>query len=265
MAMGAVSAYLTVLFTGNLWLGLAMGMLAGAIMSLIHVYLSETLKADQIISGIAIWLFSMGFSVFLYRNLENRGSIEGFSPIAIPVLSELPFIGPVLFNQNVLFYIGLLLVVVFSIILFRTSFGLIARGTGENPLAIDIAGHNVSLIRYISVLVSGAMSGLGGAYLPLGVLFRFSENMTGGRGFIAMAIVIFGGWNPWGILGGSLLFAGVDAFQIQMRAGGVDVPYSLLLMAPYVITILVLVAMGTSMKKSKMPKKLCIPYIKGES
>ena len=164
-----------------------------------------------------------------------------------------------------MFYIGLLLVVVFSIILFRTSFGLIARGTGENPLAIDIAGHNVSLIRYISVLISGAMSGLGGAYLPLSVLFRFSENMTGGRGFIALAIVIFGGWNPWGILGGALLFAGVDAFQIQIRAGGVNIPYSLLLMTPYVITILVLVAMGTFMKKSRMPKKLCIPYIKGES
>jgi simple sugar transport system permease protein len=183
----------------------------------------------------------------------------------MPLLSSLPEIGPVLFQQDVLFYIAILLVLVFALIMFRTRFGLIVSATGENPLAVDMAGYNVAKIRYISVLICGAMAGLGGSYLPLAVLHRFSENMTAGRGFMALCIVIFGGWNPWGILAGSLLFAFFDALQLQMRVSGLTVPFPLLLMLPYVITIIVLVGVAGAIRKAAPPNKLAIPYIKGEA
>ena len=263
--MGAISAYLGASITGNLWLGVAIGMLAGAVLSLVHAYLSITLKASQIISGMAIWLFSMGFSAYLYRTVGIIDPIDGFSDIQIPVLSELPIVGPILFQQNVLFYIGIFLVFVFVILLFRTRFGLVVRATGDNPLAVDIAGHNVYSIRYISVLISGAMSGLGGAYLTLAILHRFAENISSGRGFIALAIVIFGGWSPWPMLGGALLFAGVDALGLSMQVAKVPVPYPLLLMLPYVVTVVVLVIIAGIRKKVIMPRKLTIPYIKGEA
>jgi ABC-type uncharacterized transport system permease subunit len=265
MLMGAISSYLVVISTGNLWLGIIAGMLAGMALSLVHAYLSVTLKANQIISGIAIWLFSMGFSSFLFRTAGITEALKGFTAIHIPVLSELPIAGAILFSQNVLFYIALFLVVAFAIIMFRTPFGLIVRATGENPLAVDMAGYNVFKIRYISVLICGAMSGFGGAYLPLAVLNRFTENITAGRGFIALCIVIFGGWSPWPILGGSLLFAFVDALQMQMQAAGVAVPFPLLLMSPYVITIIILVGVVGVIRKVAMPKKLAIPYTKGEA
>ncbi len=265
MLMGAVFSYLAALFTGNLWLGIAAGMLAGTILSLVHAYISITLKASQIVSGTAIWLFSMGFSSYIFRTVGITDPISGFSPIQIPMLSGLPIVGPILFQQNGLFYIGLLLVFVFTIILFRTRFGLVARATGDNPLAVDMAGHNVSLIRYVSVLISGAMSGLGGTYLTLAILHRFTENISAGRGFIVLCIVIFGGWSPWPMLGGALLFAGVDALGLSMQAAGVPVPYPLLLMLPYVVTIVTLVIIAGIRKKSIMPRKLTVPYIKGEA
>ncbi|MAF85265.1 MAG: branched-chain amino acid ABC transporter permease [Dehalococcoidales bacterium] len=265
MLMGAVSSYLVAVTTGDLWLGIVMGMLAGMALSLVHAYLSITLKANQIVSGIAIWLFSMGFSTFIFRTVGIEASIEGFLPIYVPVLSEIPIVGPILFQQNVLFYISLLLIFVFTIILFRTPFGLTVRAVGENPLAVDMGGHNVYLIRYASVLICGAMAGLGGAYLPLAILRRFSENMTAGRGFIALCIVIFGGWSPWPMLGGSLLFAGADALQMRMQAAGVPVPAPLLLMLPYVVTIIILVGVIGVIRKITPPRKLAIPYIKGEA
>ena len=265
MLMGAIASYLAAVTTGNVWFGIVMGMVGGAALSLVHAYLSISLKTNQIISGIAIWLFSMGFSSFIFRTVAITETFEGFAAIHIPVLSDLPGIGPVIFNQNVLFYIAILLVAVFALIMFKTRFGLIVRATGENPLAVDMAGYSVPKMRYLSVLICGAMSGFGGAYLPLAVLHRFSENITAGRGFIALCIVIFGGWNPWGILGGSLLFAFVDALQMQMQAAGVPVPFPLLLMLPYVITIIVLVGIVGVVRKAAPPRKLAVPYIKGEA
>jgi len=265
MLMASISSYLAVVFTGNLWLGIIVGMLVSMILSLVHAYLFITLKANTFVVGLGIWLLSMGLSSFIFRMTGIRSVIEGFAPIHIPVLSELPIVGPILFQQNVLFYIGILLVVIFAIVMFRTPFGLIVKATGENPLAVDIAGYNVSLIRYVSVLICGAMSGLGGAYLPLAVMYRFNENMTAFRGFMALAIVIFGRWNPWGILGGSLLFAFVDALQIRLQAMGVPIPYPLLLMLPYIVTIVVLVGIAAIIRRVAVPKKLAIPYIKGEA
>ena len=264
MLMGAVSSYLVAVTTGDPWLGILVGMLAGMALSLVHAYLSITLRSSQIVSGIAIWLFSMGFSTFIFRTVGIDASIDGFPSIYVPVLGDIPIVGPILFQQNGLFYISLLLLLVFTIIIFRTPFGIAVRAVGENPLAADMGGYSVSLIRYASVLICGAMAGLGGAYLPLAILHRFSENMTAGRGFIALCIVIFGGWSPWPMLGGSLLFAGADAVQMRMQAAGLPFPAPLLSMLPYVVTIVVLVGVVGVIRKITPPRKLAIPYIKGE-
>jgi simple sugar transport system permease protein len=262
MIMGALSAYYGVILTGNLWLGVAIGILGGMVISLIHAYLSITLKTDQIVNGTGLWIFCLGFSAFVFRTAGTTVYIKGFSPIQIPVLSELPVIGPVLFQLNILTYLGFLLIFVVAVILFRTPFGLLIKATGENPLAVDMAGHNVFLIRYISVLLCGAMSGLGGAYMSLGVLHRFSEDMIAGRGFIALCIVLFGNWNPWKIFVGVLLFSGIDAFQLRMQVmeRGI-IPYPLLLMLPYILT---LVALSVAvLGKKNPPKGLFFPYIRG--
>ncbi len=263
MLFGALFSYLGAINTGNLWIGIALGVAAGTALSLVHAFISVTLKANQIISGLTIWLFSLGFTSFVFRTVGTADPIEGFSPVYIPRLSGLPFIGPILFQQNVLFYISLGFVAVFYVLIYRSRFGLLIRATGENPLAVDMAGYNVSLIRYVSVLICGAVAGFGGSYLPLAMLHRFTEEITAGRGFIALCIVIFGGWNPVWILGGSLIFAGVDALQIQLQAIGTGVPFPLLLMLPYIVTIVILVGVGAR-RRFVGPRKLAIPYIKGE-
>jgi simple sugar transport system permease protein len=265
MLMGAIFSYLAVVITGNMWVGVISGIMAGAVLSLIFAYLSISLRTNQVITGVAIWLMSMGFSSYIFRIVDITKEIKGFSAIKPPVLTDLPGIGPILFNQNVLFYIAILLVFVFALVIFRTRFGLIIKATGENPLAVDMAGYSVSKIRYISVLICGAMSGLGGSYLVLAVLHRFSENMTAGRGFIALCIVILGRWSPWGVLGGSLLFAFVDALQMHLRVLKVPVPYPLLLMLPYVVTIIVIVGITGVVRKVLPPAKLAVPYLEGES
>lgn len=265
MLMGAVAAYAAAVATGNAWLGIGVGVLVGAAISLIHAYISVTLKLNQIISGMVLWLLGMGLSAYIFRTMGIKEEVAGFAAAKIPVLSKLPVVGPILFQQNAMFYISLLLVCIFAFMQFRTTFGLTTKATGGNPLAVDMAGHSVSLIRYINVLICGAMSGFGGAYLSLAVAHRFSEDMTAGRGFIAICVVVFGRWNPWAILGGSFLFAGVDALQMQLQALSVPVPYPLLLMLPYVVTIGVLVGVTIFSKRTYMPRKLAIPYIKGEA
>jgi simple sugar transport system permease protein len=265
MLVGAIAAFMGTVISGHIWVGLLAGILGGMALSLVHAYLSISMKANQFVSGMALWLFSMGFSSYIFRTagLLDR-NIEGIVPMNIPLLSEIPLLGPTLFSSNILFYIGLLLVMVFYFFLFKTRLGLLIRSTGENPFAVDMAGYNVVLIRYISVLICGATGGLGGAYLPLVILHNFNENMTAGRGFIALCIVILGRWNPLGVFVGALLFAGVDAFQMQLQAAGSNIPYPLLLMLPYVITIIVLVGLGPLLKKVVAPKKLAVPYEKGE-
>ena len=265
MLVGALSAYLGTVYFGNIWLGVLCGILGGMALSLVHAYLSINIKASQFVSGIALWLFSMGFTSYLYRvaGLLDR-NIKGFAPVKIPFLSDIPYVGLIFFSSNVLFYIGLVLIVIIYVFLFKTRMGLLIRSVGENPFAVDMAGYSVERIRYIAVLICGGMSGLGGAYLPLVILHNFNENITAGRGFIVLCIVILGRWSPLGVFVGSILFAGVDAFQMQIQAAGSNIPYPLLLMSPYVITIIVLVGMGPLLKKATAPKKLAVPYIKGE-
>ncbi|MCL4415786.1 MAG: ABC transporter permease [Actinobacteria bacterium] len=265
MLFGALGAYLTTAFTHNAWIGVFAGILSGMFLSLVHAYFSINIKANQFVSGMALWLFSMGFTSYIFRTIKIPGvSINGFNPLNIPYLTNLPYIGKIIFNESGLFYIGLLLILIFYLLLYKTRLGLMIRSTGENPYAVDMAGYSVYRIRYTAVLICGAMSGLGGAYLPLVILHNFNENMTAGRGFIALCIVILGRWNPVGVFLGSILFAAVDALQMQMQVAGSRIPYPLLLMLPYVITIIVLVGFGPVMKKAAAPKKLAVPYEKGE-
>jgi len=262
MLMGALAGYYGVQSTGNLFIGILAAMGAGALLSLLHAYLCITHRSNQILSGIALWIFAMGFTSFVYRASDISEGVRSFQGVNIPGLTDLPIVGSVIFNQNIIVYISLGLVALFAFILYRTPFGLMLRGTGDNPLAVDIAGHNVFSIRYFNVLIAGAMAGFGGAYMSLAILDRFVENMTAGRGFVALAIVIFGNWNPLWILGGTLVFTLVDSLQIFLQAqGAVRLPYPFLLMSPYVIAIIILVFSG---RKAVGATKLFIPYKKGE-
>jgi general nucleoside transport system permease protein len=265
MLTGAVTGFLITAISGNVWLGLLAGMLAGMILSLIHAYISVTIKANQFISGMALYLFSLGFTSFIFRMSPYRSAnITGLQTLNIPILSKLPFIGVILFSRDILFYIGLALIIVFYILLYKTRFGLLIRSTGENPFAVDMAGYSVAKIRYTGVLICGLMSGLGGAYLPLVIVQNFGENLIAGRGFISLCIVILGRWNPFGVFAGALVFAFVDALQMFLQASGSSIPFPLLIMLPYVVTIIVLVGLGPLMKRAEAPRKLAIPYIKGE-
>lgn len=261
MLVGALFAYYATYLTHSLFLGLLAGMLAGGLLSIIHAFFSITIKANQIISGVGMWWLGMGLTAYLFRLIPIRDRIEGFTEIQVPVLAKIPVIGPILFQQNLLVYLGFFLVAIFHIFSNYTPGGTLIRATGDGPLAVDMAGHNVSLTRYISVLTCGVMSGLGGAYTSLVVLHQFSENMIAGRGFIALCIVIFGNWNPVRILLGALTFAMIDSFQLRMQAIGADIPYPLLLMAPFLITLIVLIGFGGNVEE---PRKLTVPYHKGE-
>jgi simple sugar transport system permease protein len=261
MIIGSITAYLSYVMTGNIWLGLFLGMLAGAMLSLAHAFFCVTLKCNQIICGTGIWLFGLGLSGYVFRLLNLAKITEKFGVVAIPLLKDIPFFGKVLFQQNLFVYIGFIVVFAFSLVLYKTPWGLLNRGTGDSPFSTDMAGHNVYLIRYVSILVCGAMSGLGGAYLAIGILSRFTEGMTAGRGFIAICIVIFGGWDPARILMGAMFFSLIDSLQLYMQVYSI-LPYPLLIMMPYVLTVAVVVAI--SKKARNIPRKLAVPYIRGE-
>ena len=262
MLMGALAAYFGYVASDNIWIGLLMGTLAGILFSLIHAFFSITLKADQVISGTGIWLLGLGLSSYIFRLLGIGTVTEKFDVIAVPLLKDIPFLGPVFFQQNILVYLSFFLVLVFEIVLHQTPWGLRNKGAGDSPLSTDMAGHNIALIRYVSTMVCGALAGLGGAYLAVGVLSRFSEGMVAGRGFIAIAVVIFGGWDPKKILVGALIFSLIDSIQMYLQATGSFIPFPFLLMMPYLLTIIIIVF--ASKKAQNLPRKLTIPYIRGE-
>jgi ABC-type uncharacterized transport system permease subunit len=262
MIMGSLAAYVLYASTGSMWMGFFFGAVAGVVLSLVHAFFSVTLKCNQIISGTGIWLLGLGLSGYIFR-LSNLAVITEKLPVVpIPLLESISFLGPVLFQHNVVVYIGFLLVLLFAIVIHKTPWGLLNRGTGDSPFSTDMAGHNVYLIRYVSTMICGLMSGLGGAYLAIGILNRFTEEMTAGRGFIAICIVIFGGWSPVRILFGALFFSVIDSLQLYMQVYSI-IPYPLLIMMPYLLTVVVVVAI--SKKAGNIPRKLGVPYMRGEA
>ena len=218
MLMGAFMAFYVTLQTGNLWLAMLAAAATGAVMGLAMAYVSVDLHAVQGISGIGFYLFGLGMSTLLFQMLV--GSVEtvsGFPPIHIPLLSDIPVLGEIFFQQNILVYIAFALVPVAQFVLMRTTLGLKIRAAGENPEAADSLGVSVRLVRYITVTLGGLLSGVAGASMSIALLNVFQQNMTSGLGFIAVALVYFGGWRPRGVLLGALLFSMVSALQLRLQ------------------------------------------------
>jgi general nucleoside transport system permease protein len=246
------------------WIAVLVAMLAGGLMALIHAVVSIRFRADQIVSGIAINIFAAGLTVYLVRTiygLQDVGHVEASEALpnwSVPVLSAIPFLGKVLFQQNVVVYIALILLVVIEIVLFRTQLGLRIRAVGEHPQAADTAGLNVYAIRYGAVITSGLLSGLAGAFLAIGVSNTFVPNMTDGRGYIALAAMIFGKWTPRGAFVACLIFGLGEA--IYANNSTIHVSQYLLSMLPYLITLVVLAGL---VGRSTPPAADGIPYAAG--
>lgn len=244
MLMGAFSAYWATYETGNsLLMGVLVAMLVGLLMGLLTAFINVTLKAEQGISGIGIFMFGLGLSELLYQIAfeGERVPIKAFSRINIPLLSRIPVIGEIFFQQNLLVYIAFALVPAAWFVINRTTFGLQIRAVGQNPEAADAMGINVTRVRYTTVMLGGMLAAVAGASLSIAQLNVFQQNMTAGQGFIAVALVYFGSWRPFGVMAGALLFSTVNALQLWVRTKGIDIPAEYASMAPYLLTILALV------------------------
>lgn len=261
MLMGAYAGFFVGMKTGNLWLGLLAAAVTGLLMGLLMAVVSVTLQAEQGISGIGLHLFGLGLSSLLFKvTLGGVESISGFPPIRIPILADIPLIGEQLFNHNLLVYVAFLLVPISDFVLNRTTFGLKIRAVGQKPEAADALGVNVTRIRYITVCLGGMLAGIAGASLSIALINLFQENMTNGIGFIAVALVYFGGWNAYGVLGGALLFSIVNALQLWIQVKGINLPSDIAVMMPYVMTILALTVAG---RRGRKPAALTKPFERG--
>lgn len=261
MLTGAFFGVLATYGTGNPWLGVLTSVLAGGLLGLLHALLTVKFAGNQIVSGTGINLFALGFTAYMSQIIwGSRGaspSVQGLGPISIPLLRDLPVVGEIIGNQTPLVYIGLVIVVLSYILLFKTPAGLRIRAVGEHPAAADTTGVNVYKTKYLCVMLSGMLAGLGGAFLSLGHLDLFVLGMTGGRGFIALAAMILGGWTPFGALGASLLFGFADALQMRLQSVGA-LPSQIVLIIPYVLTVLVL----AGFVRKRLPPSDYKPYVK---
>ena len=273
MIMGAVTAFAAAFHTGSAWLGVATAMVVGGLLALIHAFLTITLRADQTVSGLALTIFGTGLASFLGQRLGPDGMpLVGqvgprFHKVALPVLAEIPGIGPALFHQDVLVYMMYLLVPLAWYILYKTRPGLHLRAIGESPHTADAMGVNVIGLRYLYTVFGGMLVGLGGAHLSLSYTPGWTENLTSGRGWIAIALVIFATWDPARAVVGALLFGGVNAIQFRLQAAGATIPAAFLNMLPYVLTITVLVIITwweAFRKRVGAPAALGIPYMREE-
>jgi len=272
MNMGLEGTMLTAAFVGflvaershSLLLAVVTACLAGGLFSLILAFMAITLDVDQIITGLAMNLLASGGTLFWFRiaytqtTSQETPLVALLKPWPIPLLSEIPYLGPILFSHNALTYLAFLLVPVIWFGLYRTKRGLQIRSLGEDPRAADMGGINVRRLRYLAVVFGGMMAGLGGAFVSVGSVERFFPDMTAGRGWLAIVIVIAGNWKPGRILLATLLFAFLDAFQLQVQGVGVQIPYQILLALPYVLAIVVLIA---GRARSIAPESLGLPYL----
>jgi simple sugar transport system permease protein len=265
MLMGAFGAAVGSYFYGP-WTGILIGIAIGGLMGLLHAFMSVTIKANQIISATAINIFAVGFPNIMVPIIwPGYHAITPVVPvikdIRLPLIADLPVIGTIIGNQNPIVYIALILVPIINYFLFRTPLGLRIRSVGEHPKAADTLGINVVKMRYIAVISSGFLAGLGGAFLSIAYQSQFSRAMTQGRGFIGLAAMIFGRWKPVGAFIACLLFGFADALQASAQSAGVPIPPELLLAAPYVLTLVALV--GLIGKRAVGPAANGKPYEKG--
>jgi ABC-type uncharacterized transport system permease subunit len=269
---GALASFLMAYYVGSVALGTLAGVAIGVALGALMAFLSVTLRTEQIINGIAIVLLAQGLTAFIFEKLfggEEQPTVAGIPDIDVPLLHEIPGVGPVLFEQNVLFYVSIVLALGVWLLLTRTRFGLSVRAVGESPEAADAAAVSVARTRWLALLICGGMAGMGGAVLVLGQLNLFETNVSAGRGWIAVALVIFGRWNPLLVLGGALLFGFTDALQIRVQAvsGGSasSVPTEIFGALPYVVTLIVMVAATVWAGRDAQPAALGVPFRKGVS
>lgn len=259
MLMGAVMGFMVGMMTGNPTLAILAAMIAGACGALIFAFLTITLRANQVVSGLTLTIFGTGFSNFVGQPLVGQIAPESirlfFRPYTIPLLGNIPVIGPILFRQDVFVYLGYAAAILLGIYLYKTSRGLNLRAVGENPGAADAAGINVTIYKYVHTLLGGALCGLGGAYLSLVYVPAWQEGITAGRGWIAVALVIFATWNPFKALFAAYLFGGLDIVGFRIQGLGINVSQYFIDMLPYVVTITVLVVVSMKKSKEKAPPK----------
>jgi len=266
MLVGAVSGFLITVSTQSPWLGVVAAMVAGGFMALIHAFLTITLRANQVVSGLALTIFGSGLSGFLGKSLIGVPAPASFKAFSVPFLADIPLIGPVFFRQDALVYLSYILVFLFAVIIYKTRWGLSLTAVGENPAAADAVGISVYKTRYLYVILGGMLAGLGGAYLSLAYAPSWLENMTAGRGWIAVALVIFATWNPIKCIVGSYIFGGVDALGFRIQTRGFEISPFFLQMLPYICTIvvLILITRETKTRRISAPGALGLPYDREE-
>ncbi len=263
MLISAFASFYVVLNTGSVWLGLLAAILVGLLMGLLMSFISITLKAEQGISGIGLYMFGLGLSSLLFKTMIGTvKTVTGFQPVKVPLLGDIPVIGEIFFHHSLLVYGAFLLVPLAWWVMEKTTWGLRIKSVGQNPAAADSLGVNVDRVRYFSVCLGSILAGIAGASLSISLLNLFQENLTAGMGFIAVALVYFGGWKPVGILWGALLFSTVNAFQLWMQVLGVNIPSDVAIMLPYILTI---AALAFAINRVRAPAALNKPFERGES
>ena len=266
MLGGALSGFVLTFYTGSTVLGIVGAVVLGALLGLILGYFTITLAGDQVIVGIAFNLLMLGTTSFLYRAFfavgTQRPQVEGLSQLAIPGLESVPVIGPLLFRQSALAYVAYALVILTFIAIFRTTWGLKLIAVGESPEAAETLGIHIDRTRYWSLIICGMLCALGGAFLSVGASSIFVENMTAGRGYIALAILVLGRRHPFGIFGAALLFGAADALQLRTQIIDIQIPFQFMLMLPYLLTIIVL---AVFVRRTNDPAALGKHYQRGRN
>jgi len=266
MTVGAFAGWVAVYHGADLWTGLVIAALAGAAFGLLHGFLTVPLGLSQHVTGIGVTLLGMSLTYYTYRlvfpEVTSPPKIEPFAPYAIPGLSDIPFCGEALFRQTPLTYLAFISVLAVAYVLYRTPIGLAVRTVGENPAAVEAQGIDVTWLRMGAVAVGSAFMAIGGAFLTMSAFNSFYFDMVNGRGWISIALVVFGSWRPGKALLGAILFAAFDAYQLRLQqlAGGY-VPYQVFLMLPYILSILALIVMS---RRAGYPRALMLAYRKGE-
>ncbi|QMV42173.1 ABC transporter permease [Cohnella cholangitidis] len=254
MLGGALGGFAVTVWTGNPWLGALAGGLCGLLIASIHAFLVLSRGANQLATGLTIMFFGMGVTAFFGRDFVSQ-QIVGFNPVAIPVLSDIPFLGPILFNHDPLTYLSILLVPLLWYVIFRTRIGIMLRTAGEREEVLFASGINPKLVRYLAVLAGGFLAGIGGAQLSVAYTHSWVENMTAGRGVVAVALVIFASWKPARAMLGAYLFGAAQALQLTVQQQGLAISPFFLFMVPYLLTLLALLIVERR-KKSQTPEAL---------
>lgn len=263
---GAMAGWMAVWLGAGLWGGVLVAALAGGFFGLIHAILTVPLGLSQHVSGIGVTLFATSLSYFIYRtalpDVSSPPRIEAFQPLDIPVLSELPFIGPALFQQTSLTFLALILVLATGYVLYRTPLGLAIQAVGDNPSAVESQGLSVYGLRIGAIVAGSSIMALGGAFLTMSAFDAFFFGMVNGRGWICIALTVFASWRPGKALLGALLFGAFDAFQVRLQTEvGSFIPGQVFLMMPYILSILALIVVA---RKADYPRALLVPYFRGQ-